>query len=121
MPVWKEGETRCTLDFMRLWRELGKWLTEVDRAHDVFHISQLRKFVFDLTKIIQPAEVELDVSLEYEEYPVRVINAKEKVLRHKTIPMLKVLWSRHGAEDVTWKTEEHMKLKYTDLELTPLQ
>ena len=69
---------------------------EVGRVRDVFHISQLRKFVSDLDKIIQPDEVELDESLEYEEHPVRVLDVQEKQLRNKTIKMVKILWSRHG-------------------------
>ena len=90
---------------------------EVGCVHDVFHISQLRKFVSDPDKIIQPDEVELDESLEYEEHPVRMLDVQEKQLRNKTIRMVKVRWSRHGVEDATWETEEAMRAKYPDFDL----
>ena len=90
---------------------------EVGRVHDVFHISQLRKFMSDLDKVIQPDEVELDESLEYEEHPVRVLDVQEKQLRNKTIRMVKVLWSRHGVGDATWETEDAMREKYLEFDL----
>lgn len=94
---------------------------EVGNVHNVFHVSQLRKFVSDPDKIIQPDEVELDDSLEYEEYPVAILDTKDKVLRNKVIPMMKVLWSRHGAEDATWETADSMIERYPELDLTPIQ
>ena len=90
---------------------------EVGRVHDVFHISQLHKFVSDSDKIIQPDEVELDKSLEYEEHPIRVLDVQEKQLRNKTIRIVKILWSRHGIEDATWETEDAMKANYPDFGL----
>ena len=89
----------------------------VGNVHDVFHISQLRKFVADPSKVIRPDEVTLDTSLEYEEEPVAVIDEQEKVLRNKTIRMVKVLWSRHGSEDATWETEAAMTARYPDFDL----
>ena len=94
---------------------------EVGNVHDVFHISQLRKFISDPDKVIKPDEVRLDASLEYEEKPMAVIDVKEKVLRNKTIRMVKILWSRHGREDATWETEEAMKAKYPEFDLHFMQ
>ena len=92
---------------------------ELGNVHNVFHVSQLRKFMSDPGKIIQPDEVKLDANLEYEEYPVAILDTKEKKLRNKVIPMVKVLWSRHGVEDATWETEERMKESYPELDLRP--
>ena len=94
---------------------------ELGNVHNVFHVSQLRKFLSDPTKIIEPDEVEIDTSLEYEEYPVAILDTKEKKLRNKVIPMVKVLWSRHGNEDATWETEEKMRECYPGLNLYPVQ
>ena len=94
---------------------------EIGDVHNVFHVSQLRKFLSDPTKIVQPDEVELDASLEYEEYPVAILDTKEKRLRNKVIPMIKVLWSRHGSEDATWETEDKMREYYPNLDLRPIQ
>ena len=67
--------------------------------------------------MIRPDEVRLDESLEYEEEPIAVIDRKEKVLRNKTIKMVKIRWSRHGVEDDTWETEEAMIARYPGFDL----
>ncbi|XP_075480640.1 uncharacterized protein LOC142521302 [Primulina tabacum] len=69
--------------------------------HDVFHVSMLRKYEPDPSHVIQPDEVELDPSLSYTEYPVCILDHKDKVLRNKVIPLVRVQWSRHGVEEST--------------------
>ena len=90
---------------------------ELGNVHNVFHVSQLQKFMSDPDKVIQPDEIELDANLEYPEYPVAILDTKEKKLRNKVIPMVKVLWSRHGNEDATWETEEKMRESYPGFDL----
>ncbi|XP_075515422.1 uncharacterized protein LOC142550067 [Primulina tabacum] len=67
--------------------------------HDVFHVSILRKYEPDPSHVIQPDEVQLDPSLSYTEYPVCILDRKDKVLRNKVIPLVRVQWSRHGVEE----------------------
>ncbi|XP_073025072.1 uncharacterized protein [Primulina eburnea] len=55
--------------------------------HDVFHVSMLPKYELDPSHVIQPDEVELDPSLSYTEYPVCILDRKDKVLRNKVIPL----------------------------------
>ncbi|KAA0057714.1 Chromo domain-containing protein [Cucumis melo var. makuwa] len=50
--------------------------------------------------------------LSYVEEPVQILDRKEQVLRNKTIPLIKVLWRHHGAEEATWKPEYQMKTRY---------
>ncbi|XP_075504476.1 uncharacterized protein LOC142541913 [Primulina tabacum] len=80
--------------------------------HDVFHVSMLRKYEPDPSHVIQPDEVELDPSLSYTEYPVCILDRKDKVLRNKVIPLVRVQWSRHGVEESTWETEHKMRTSY---------
>ncbi|XP_075499153.1 uncharacterized protein LOC142537525 [Primulina tabacum] len=80
--------------------------------HDVFHVSMLRKYEPDPSHVIQLDEVELDPSLSYTEYPVCILDRKDKVLRNKVIPLVRVQWSRHGVEESTWETEEKMRASY---------
>ncbi|XP_075481141.1 uncharacterized protein LOC142521854 [Primulina tabacum] len=77
-----------------------------------FPFSMLRKYESDPSHVIQPDEVELDPSLSYTEYPVCILDRKDKVLRNKVIPLLRVQWSRHGVEESTWETEEKMRASY---------
>ncbi|XP_075485331.1 uncharacterized protein LOC142525043 [Primulina tabacum] len=80
--------------------------------HDVFHVSMLRKYEPDPSHVIQPDEVELDPFLSYTEYPICILDRKDKVLRNKVIPLVRVQWSRHGVEESTWEIEQKMRASY---------
>ena len=41
--------------------------------------------------------------------PLKILDKKEKVLKTKTIPMLKVLWTNHAVEEATREMESDMK------------
>lgn len=88
---------------------------ELARVHNVFHISQLRKYVADPSHVIQHEDIELDDSLTYEERPLRILDTKFRRTRSSEILLVKVLWSRHGAEEATWETEKDMKRSHPEL------
>ncbi|KAA0032714.1 DNA/RNA polymerases superfamily protein [Cucumis melo var. makuwa] len=85
---------------------------ELARIHDVFHVSMLRKYIPDPSHVLQEQPVELKEDLSYVEEPVQILDRKEQVLRNKTIPLIKVLWRHHGAEEATWEPEYQMKKRY---------
>ena len=70
---------------------------ELSRLHDVFHVSNLHKYIADTSHVLAAAELEIQDDLSYDEKPLRIINQKEQVLRSKVIPWVKVIWSNHGA------------------------
>ncbi|KAL4023235.1 hypothetical protein IC575_016986 [Cucumis melo] len=74
---------------------------ELARIHDIFHVSMLRKYIPDPSHVLQEQPVELKEDLSYVEEPVQILDRKEQVLRNKTIPLIKVLWRHHGAEEAT--------------------
>ena len=84
-------------------------------VHNVFHISMLRKYVSDPTHVLSYEGLELDQDLSYEERPVQLLDKKDKVLRNKTIPLVKVLWRNSKSEEVTWELEVDMREKYPEL------
>ena len=49
------------------------------------------------------------------EKPVQILERETRVIRKKTIPVVKVLWSNQGIEEATWEAEEDMKKDYSDL------
>ncbi|CAI9094835.1 OLC1v1030639C1, partial [Oldenlandia corymbosa var. corymbosa] len=51
--------------------------------------------------IIQSEELEIDDHLSYEEKPIKILDRQQKILRTKTITLVKVLWSHHGLEEAT--------------------
>ena len=61
-------------------------------VHNVFHVSMLRKYVSDPTHMLSYEHLQLDQDLSYEEKPVQVLDRKDKVLRTKTVPLVKMLW-----------------------------
>ena len=68
----------------------------------------LQKYVSDLSHVLQEQEVEISPEVRYEEPAVAILNRKDKVLRNKTIPLVKVLWKRHAVEEATWELESEM-------------
>ena len=61
----------------------------------------------------EPIEVRED--LTNEEQPVQILVRKDKALRNKVIPLVKVLWRNHKVEEATWEREDEMRIKYPHL------
>ncbi|KAE8680974.1 CMP-sialic acid transporter 2 [Hibiscus syriacus] len=66
---------------------------DMDKIHNVFHVSMRRRYKLDPSHVITPEEIEIRPNLTYEEEPVRILAKKTKELRNKRIPLVKVLWS----------------------------
>ncbi|KAL4384851.1 hypothetical protein GQ457_15G012120 [Hibiscus cannabinus] len=88
---------------------------EFSKIHDVFHVSMLRKYKSNPSHVLEPDEVELNPNLFYEEEPVQILAREVKRLRNKSVPLVKVLWRSHKAEEATWEPEELMKEQYPHL------
>ncbi|KAL1534042.1 hypothetical protein AAHA92_31446 [Salvia divinorum] len=84
-------------------------------VHNVFHVSQLRKYVFDPKHVIHQEEMILNPDLSYKEKPEAILDRKVQELRNKAIVSVKVLWKHHGYEEATWELEDKMKEKYPEL------
>ena len=87
----------------------------MDRVHNVFHISLLRKYISDPSHVLKSDDVELKEDLAYEEQPVQILDRKIKELRNKTIPLVKVLWKNHKVEEATWEVEQQMRERFSNL------
>ncbi|XP_031108737.1 uncharacterized protein LOC116013230 [Ipomoea triloba] len=84
----------------------------MDRVHNVFHVSQLRKYVYETSHVLQPEDVILDENLSYEEKLVKILDTKTRDTRRKSIKLVKVLWSNHLVEEATWELEDEMRTRY---------
>ncbi|KAH9650259.1 chromo domain-containing protein [Citrus sinensis] len=49
---------------------------ELSRIHDVFHVSMLRKYVYDPSHVLSRQPIELKEDLSYEEEPVEILEQK---------------------------------------------
>ncbi|XP_052478507.1 uncharacterized protein LOC128034022 [Gossypium raimondii] len=72
------------------WKKLELPLV-LDPIHDVFHISILRCYHSDPTHIVLVEEIEVGPDLTFEEEAVQILDRDVKVLRRKSIPLVKVL------------------------------
>ncbi|KAK5793924.1 hypothetical protein PVK06_035102 [Gossypium arboreum] len=88
---------------------------ELDRIHNVFHVSMLRRYRSDPAHVVPVAEIEVQTDLTFEEEPVQILARDVKVLRRKSVPLVKVLWRNHGREEATWESEETMRQQYPQL------
>ncbi|KAJ8747720.1 hypothetical protein K2173_012670 [Erythroxylum novogranatense] len=75
----------------------------------------MRRYRSDPSRIIRTSDVQLRDDLSYEELPVEILDTKKKVLRNKTVQLVKVLWRNHSVEEATWEPLEAMKEKYPHL------
>ncbi|KAA3477065.1 reverse transcriptase [Gossypium australe] len=82
---------------------------ELEKIHDVFHVSMLRRYCSDPSHVIVPTEVKIQPNLTYGEEPVRVLAREVKQLRNKSIALVKFLCQRHGIEEATWEPKETMR------------
>src|ERR1051325_1580788 len=83
--------------------------------HDVFHVSQLRKYIPDPSHEIQVDDIQVRDNLTVEKLPARIEDRKVKQLRGKEITLVKVAWGGPAEGNVTWELESQMKDSYPEL------
>ncbi|KAJ9152415.1 hypothetical protein P3X46_025983, partial [Hevea brasiliensis] len=88
---------------------------ELDKIHNVFHVSMLRRYRSDPSHVISMEEIEVQLDLTYEEEPIRILAREVKELRNKQISLVKVLWRHHNTEEATWESEETMRKQFPQL------
>ena len=84
-------------------------------VHNVFHVPMLRKYVADTSHVVDYEPLEIDEHLSYVEQPVEILAREVKMLRNRSIPLVKVLWRNHRIEEATWEREEEMRTRYPEL------
>ena len=57
-------------------------------VYEVFHVSILRKYTPDPAHVVDWSELGIDADGTFEERPVRIMDSREKVLRHKTMRLV---------------------------------
>ena len=71
---------------------------KLSHIYNVFHVSMLKKYVPNLSHILEIPPIELEEDLSFEVQPVAIIDQGMKQLRSKVIPMVKVLWRSDAIE-----------------------
>ena len=88
---------------------------EFEKMHDVFDISQLKRYIPNDSHNLKPERIQIDSSLTYEEKSVTILDKKVCNTRNKDVHIVKVFWFTHEAEEATWEAENEMKKKYHEL------
>ena len=81
-------------------------------VHEVFHVSMLRKYTPNPTHVVDWGELVIDADMTFEEGPVRHLDSRDQVLRHKIVRLVKLLWQHRGVEEVTWEHKDTVRATY---------
>ncbi len=85
---------------------------ELDKIHNVFHVSMLRRYKSDPSHMLPIEEIEVNPDLTYEEEPIEILAYEVKQLRNKQILLAEVLWNHHSGQEATWEREEDMRKQH---------
>ena len=88
---------------------------ELERIHNVFHISMLRRYRSDPSHVVSSETIELRPDLTYEEEPIEIVAHEVKEPWNKRILLVKVLWRNHKIKEATWEREETMWQQHPQL------
>jgi hypothetical protein len=83
-------------------------------VHDIFHVSQLKKCLKPPVDIVLAEVAPLDTDLTYPECPIKILDQKSRVTRHKTIKFYHFQWSNHTEEEATWENENFLRSHHPD-------
>jgi hypothetical protein len=72
-------------------------------VHDIFHLL--------------PEVTSLEANLLYPKHPIKVLDEKDRITRHKIIKFLKIQWSNHSEEEATWEREDFIRSRHPDFVL----
>jgi hypothetical protein len=68
---------------------------QLSDAHNVFHVSQLKKCLCVPEKQFPMEDLDTKEDLPYQEYPMKILETSERITQNKKIKMCKVQWSHH--------------------------
>jgi hypothetical protein len=86
-------------------------------VHDIFHVSQLKKCLKAPMDDVLPEVTPLEADLSYPEHPIKVLDQKDHVMRHKAIKFFKIQWSNHSEEEATWESNDFLHSRHRDFML----
>ncbi|GKF07918.1 putative nucleotidyltransferase, ribonuclease H, partial [Tanacetum coccineum] len=85
---------------------------QLSHVHNVFHVSLLRGYNYHPYHVVQYLFDKIREDLSFAEEPEAILDRQERVMRKKTIHLVKVLWKNHPVREATWENEEMMRTAY---------
>ena len=85
------------------------------KVHNVFHISILKRYVHDVSHVIDWNVIQVEPEGEFQVGPERILDSRELLLQNRTIGQFKVQWKHLSPEEATWELESNMWEAYPDV------
>ena len=76
------------------------------RIHNVFHISLLRKYVYEYTHIIDCNVVQVEPESEFHVEPIHILDRKKTTLWNRVIAQVKVKWKHFIPDEATSELDD---------------
>lgn len=87
----------------------------LSNLHDIFHVPQLRKYIHDLSHVIQMDDAQVRDNLTVEISPIRIKDREVKKLCGKEIVLVKVVFGGPAGGSMTWELESRIKESHPEL------
>nr|GEU84219.1 putative reverse transcriptase domain-containing protein [Tanacetum cinerariifolium] len=93
---------------------------QLNRVYSTFHVSNMKKCLFEDTLAIPLDENQIDDKLHFIGEPVKIIDYEVKRLKQIRIPIVKVQWNSRRGPEFTWKRADQFQKKYPHLISDPV-
>ncbi|GJW12806.1 hypothetical protein Tco_1578633 [Tanacetum coccineum] len=84
---------------------------ELSNIHSTFHVSNLKKCLFDESLVVPMKELRLDDKLNFVEEPLEIMDREVKQLKQSRIPIVKVRWNSKRGPEFTWERKDQIRAK----------
>ncbi|GJS23106.1 putative reverse transcriptase domain-containing protein [Tanacetum coccineum] len=88
---------------------------QLSRVHSTFHVSNLKKCLFDESLVILLDEIHSDDKLHFAKEPMEIMDREVKRLKQSRIPIIKVRWNSRRGPEFTWERKDQFRKKYPHL------
>nr|GFC56236.1 hypothetical protein [Tanacetum cinerariifolium] len=78
---------------------------QLSHVHNVLHVSLLRGYNYHPYHVVQYSFDKIREDLSFAEGPEAILDRQGRVMRNKTIPLVKILWKNHHEREATWENE----------------
>ena len=65
-------------------------------------------------EIIKQQDLEVEPDLSYVEYPMKILDSKERSTRRAKVRMYKIQWNHQTEEEATWEIEHYLQQNFPE-------
>nr|GFB89155.1 putative reverse transcriptase domain-containing protein [Tanacetum cinerariifolium] len=88
---------------------------ELNRVHNTFHVSNLKKCHADEPLTVLLDGLHFDDKIQFVEEPVEIVDREVKRLERSRIPLVKVRWNSKRGPEFMWERKDQFWKKYPHL------